>query len=898
LESGGEEVTLATGTRLGPYEVLSAIGAGGMGEVYRARDTRLNRDVALKVLPEIFSRDVQRMARFEREAKLLASLNHPNIAAIYGLEESGSTRALVMELVEGPTLAERIRSGSIPLDEALPIARQVADAVEYAHDNSVIHRDLKPANIKVKADGTVKVLDFGLAKAMSDDPAEGDMSNSPTLSMAATMQGVILGTAAYMSPEQAKGKSVDRRTDVWAFGAVLYELLTGKPAFPGEDITEVLASVVKSEPDWDALPTCTPSAIRTLLRRCLDKNLRHRLPHIADARITIEDVLSGVGPVAAVIAGPDKSRERLPWVAAALLLISTAALAVWVVVLRRQSVELQAIEFSVHPPGDGLFYAAANVVTVSPDGSKLALIASDSPSKPLQLWIRSLDSEVAQPLSGTENPSQPFWSPDSRFVAFYADGKLKKVAVTGGPVQTLTDTGGIRHGTWSREDVILYAPGDVTPAVIYRVSAAGGEATPVTELDASREEITHSWPYFLPDGDHFLYLAVAADSESDAVFVGSLSSAERKLLLNASSNVVYVPAGYLVFNREGTLMAQPFDASHLEMKGEAVPIAEDVQFNAANGRTAFTASENGVLAYRAGASAARTQLAWFDRSGKQISVLGDPAGYADVELSPDEKRVSVSVLDPGRGTRDIWIYDVARGLRTRFTFDTANELGSAWSPDNSRLVFTSARNGAHDDLYQKASNGSGTEEAVLEDNLTKLYLSWSPDGGSILYGTSTGTPQTGNDLWVLPLSGDRKPVPFLQTQFWERLGQFSPDGRWVAYASNESGRFEIYVAPFPGPGGKWQVSVAGGQQPRWRGDGSEVFYLAPGGTLMAAKASSQRESFQVGEVRPLFQAPVVRGRFQYDVTGDGQQFLMNTTAEQVVSTPVTVVVNWIAKLKK
>ena len=903
---------LTPGTKIGVYEVIGLIGKGGMGEVYRARDTRLSRDVALKVLPEIFARDSQRMARFEREAKLLASLNHPNIAAIYGLEESGPIRALVMELVEGPTLAERILSGPVPLDETLPIARQVADAVEYAHDHNVIHRDLKPANIKVKADGVVKVLDFGLAKALADEPAAEDIGNSPTLSMAATRQGMILGTAAYMSPEQAKGKVVDRRADVWAFGAVLYEMLTGKQAFQGEDLTETLAAVVMKDPALDALPASTPPAIRTLLHRCLEKNLRRRLGHISEGRILIEDVLSGAVPTAAeAVPAVKKSRERLAWSVAAVLLIALLAAGAFTY-FRPAPQAAEAVRFLVSPPDAWNFQRLVDPTGVSPvpmavstDGRRMAFVATATDGNAL-LWIRSFDTLAAQALAGTEGASSPFWSPDSRSLGFFAGGTLKKIDIAGGPPITLCDAPSSRGGSWSRDGIIVFNPANVV--ALQKVSAAGGTPTAATVL--GQGENAHRRPFFLPDGRHFLYTASRANREL-SIYVGSLDSADRKLLLAADSNNAVYSQGHLLFLRETTLMAQPFDPQRLELTGEAFPIAEQIQTSpTAPPNGFFSASENGVLAYQTGTGASGSQLAWFDRSGKQMGTLGDAAPYGDLELAVDGRRASVSIR-VGSVARDIWLYNVERGLRTRFTFDPANEFASVWSPDGSRVIFNSIRKGTMD-LYQKPSSGAGAEELLLEDKLSKFPLSWSPDGRSILF-RSTGGP-TADDLFILPLSADssagslrgsgqaeqgRKPVPFMATQFGETSGQFSPDGRWIAYRSNESGRFEVYVAPFPGPGGKWQVSTAGGDLPRWRRDGSEIFFLSLDNRLMAAAVNGRGSDFQVGAVKPLFQTRAVLGlRYPYGVSPDGQRFLFNTQPEQSVSAPITVVLNWTASLPK
>ncbi len=894
-------MTIAAGTRLGPYEVVAQIGAGGMGEVYRAHDTKLARDVAIKVLPANFVNDPERLSRFQREARMLAALNHPNIATIYGLEQSGGVTCLVMELVPGETLAERVKAGPLPIEEALKIAAQIAEALEAAHEKSIIHRDLKPANVKVTPEGKVKVLDFGLAKAFAGDAPNEDIGNSPTLSRAATMQGVVLGTAAYMSPEQARGKSVDKRTDIWAFGCVLYELIAGTQAFDGEDITEILAAVVKSEPDWNRLPESTPHSIRMLLRRCLRKDKALRLRDAGDARIEIHEALATTGPAEPVAAQRQNplGNIRAAWSVAVVAIIAAALGWGTLAYLRHAPESAQPVRFFVPPPGTGRLATTAltasgatvSPLAVSPDGSRIAIVAMGADGKS-QLWVRSLDTLVAQSLAGTEGAFQPFWSPDSRFIGFFAGGKLKKIEVSGGPPITLCDAPDPRAGTWNQDGVIVFAPTSI--AALQRVSAAGGVPAAATTL--AHDEAVHMRPFFLPDGQHFLYRPSTGPGGGPA-YVGSLNSFERKFVLNAdSSNVVY-SQGYLLFLRESTLMAQPFDAQRLVLTGDALPIAESVRDSGTiNPSGIFSVSQNGVLVYQTGAAMAGDQLLWFDRTGKQTGELGDPALYSDLELSPDGKRASISIADQAGKGRDIWFYDVARGLRSRFTFGPEAAVTSIWSPDGSRIVFNLNRKG-HLDLYQKSSSGAGTEEVLLEDNLEKYPTSWSPDGRSILYRTSS--PQTRAELFVLPLSGDRKPVPFLNTKFDEGFGQFSPNGRWVAYRSNESGRNEVYVAPFPGPGGKWQISTAGGDRPRWRRDGSEIFYLAPDNKLMAAAVNDKGANFEVGAVKPLFEARFVTGgRNQYAVSADGQRFLINTTPEQEASAPITVVLNWTAGLKK
>ncbi|MBI3666286.1 MAG: serine/threonine-protein kinase [Acidobacteria bacterium] len=897
-------MSLSAGTRLGPYEILAPLGAGGMGEVYRARDTRLGRDVALKVLPDLFSGDAERMARFSREAQLLASLNHPNIAILHGLEESGGVRALVMELVEGPTLAERIREGPIAIDEALPIGKQIAEALEAAHEKGIIHRDLKPANIKIKRDGAVKVLDFGLAKALECEASQADASHSPTISLGPTRAGVILGTAAYMSPEQAKGKSVDRRADIWAFGVVLYEMLAGKQIYSGETAPETLASVMKDEPNWNALPANTPAAIRKLLRRLRD---------IGEARITIEEAISGEGAEEAAVlpAAPTDRPGGLSYlVAIAVLLATTLALAF--IHFREAPIEQAAMRFTVSPPEKATF---ADPFAISPDGRRLALVVN-APGGNQSIWIRRLDSLDAQPLPGTEGANHPFWSPDSRFIGFFAQGKLKKIEASSGPALTLCDASAGLRGTWSRDGVIVFP--DAT-GVLHRVSAEGGASTPITTLDQSRQEDGHVWPHFLPDGRHFLYYAAsAANRQNEHIYAGSLDSKDRRRLVASNWMPAYAPAGdgrggYLLFVREGTLMAQRFNPDRLELSGEPFPVVERVTDPDPNSTAFYSVSANGVLAHWT-SGATNAQLVWFDRGGKRLGTVGAP-GDAIPSLSPDQKRVAVQ-RGPSANT-DIWLLDLARSTASRFTFDPAVDEAPIWSPDGSRIVFDSNRDSNVANLYQKASSGVGNEELLLKSGESKYPCDWSSDGRFIVY--TSFNAKTGYDLWVLPMEGDRKPFPFLQTQFFEGDGRFSPDGQWMAYLSNESGRMEVYVQPFnprpggpaegapSGPGGKWQVSTAGGWWPSWRRDGKELFYIAPpfsaDGKLMAvdvkAVATKSRAAFEAGVPKALFDTRIPNIPIPpYAAAPDGRRFLVNTTAGEEKARSLTVAINWQAGLKR
>ena len=882
-----------------------------MGEVYRAHDSKLGRDVAIKVLPDAFARDTERMARFQREAKVLASLNHPNIATIYGLEDSGATHALVMELVEGPTLADRIQSGPMSIGEALPIAKQICEALEYAHERGIVHRDLKPANVKVTSNDAVKILDFGLAKAIEGDPSSIDIANSPTISRMATQAGVLLGTAAYMSPEQAKGKSVDRRADIWAFGCVLYEMLTGKMAFPGESVTDILAAVIRAEPDWSELPAATPARVRVLLQRCLQKDPKQRLQAIGDARISLDEVLAGSPEPSSAAATPVSTppwRRALPWIAAGALAV-VAAFFAFSNFREKPAAPADMVRFTTPLPEKT---TAPPIVpfALSPDGRQLAF-GTNGPDGVLRLWIRSLDSLEARPLTGSEMSSVSlfFWSPDSRYIAFRDGGELKKIDVSGGPAQVLCDVKGpVIGGAWRRDGMILF--GNVN-AGLMKVSESGGVASPVTTLDASRKEILHGFPTFLPDGRHFIYWRVSATPGSSGVYIGSLDAnpAEQSLkqLVATTYGPAYVPfsgggSGQLLFMRDRTLLAQPFDARRLEVTGEPVPLAERV--GAFQGYGYFSASTNGVLVYRSDAGGV-SQLTWFDSQGNNLGKAVEPAGYDTVSLSPDGTRAVVSRSDdPSKPSLEtLWLVDFSRGTSTRFTFGSSSAALGTWSPDGSKIIFGSNAGGAYD-LYEKLASGVTGEQLLLKSGDDKWPTSWSRDGRFLFY-QSSGRSVTKGDLWVLPLEGDRKPFSFQSSGFNSDDGQFSPDGRWVAYVSDESGRNEVYVRTFSpatattgsDTGGKWLISTAGGTEPRWRGDGKELYYLAPDNMMMAVEISAN-PAFSAGVPKALFQAPRYPSFISenhWDVTRDGKRFLF---AAQSTQAPFTVVLNWQAGLKK
>ncbi|MDE3179081.1 MAG: serine/threonine-protein kinase [Acidobacteriota bacterium] len=918
------------GTTVAHYRILEKIGVGGMGVVYRAHDSKLNRDVALKVLPEAVAHDAYRMARFEREAQVLASLNHPNVAAIYGLEESSGISALVMELVEGPTLAERLvvgqgpQSGSaarqkshrrdgahgvpLQLEEALPIAKQIAEALEYAHEHGIIHRDLKPANIKITPDGTVKVLDFGLAKLARgtgvlpvDHEQDARATAMPTASLdpeSLTTPGMIMGTAAYMSSEQARGKAVDRRADIWAFGCVLYETLAGKQAFAGDTFSDTLAAVLTKDPDWSALPAATSAPIQRLIRRCLVKDPKQRLQAIGDARITIEETLSGAPqdwsapPLVAAPVSDRVWRRALPWAPAVVFLLAAIALAAayW----RTIHAPPSAIISEVLPPAKSAFVVNTQseaAPQLSPDGRRLVFLANGPQGKPL-LWVRSLDSTEGRPLEGTENADTPFWSPDGRYVGFIAGGKLKKIAVSGGSPVDLCDAHIGRGGSWSPDGTILFAPDTYTP--LYRVPAGGGQPLPVTTLDRARRETGHRWPQFLPDNRHFLYYAVSPSADSSGTYVGSLDGGKPKLLLRGDSNALYTSPGYLLYLRGGTLMAQQFDPGRLKLSGDPIAIAPPGSGGGliAAGRAVVTASRNGILAFGSGLGAAGWQMQWFERNGKPAGSLGDAKLFDAPRLSPDGKELAAQVGSA------IWVFNLARGVRARLTFDRSTDTGPVWSPDGSKIAFSSMRGGPYQ-IYEKAANGTGTAQRLLKDNAPEWVDSWSPDGRYIAYERLDPRGETGWGIWMLPLFGDKKPFPFIQGPFNDREASYSPDGKWLAYASDESGRWEVYVVAFPQGNGKRQVSAGGGLLPRWRRDGKELFYLS-GNELMAAGIQEKEGSLEIASPQALFTASVAPGVewWPYDVAADGKKFIVVSQMTQSSPAPLTLVVNWPALLKK
>jgi Tol biopolymer transport system component/tRNA A-37 threonylcarbamoyl transferase component Bud32 len=870
-------MSLSPGARIGVYDITAQIGEGGMGKVYRARDTKLNRDVALKVLLADVANDPERLARFQREAQVLASLNHPHIGAIHGLEESGGITALVMELVDGEDLSQRIARGAIPIDEALQIARQIAEALEAAHEQGIIHRDLKPANIKVRRDGTVKVLDFGLAKAVEQRSGTRDQGpgnavlNSPTItSPAMTQAGMILGTAAYMSPEQARGRPVDRRADIWAFGCVLFEMVSGVKPFDGEDVTEILGAIVKTEPEWSRVPATTPAYVTALLRRCLEKDVRKRLPHIGVARQDLEAPAPAIGP-----STPRRhAASPVLWVATGFM---TAALGFAWLPRETPATSAAAMVSSIELPAH-LTRLAGQSFAISPDGTRIAFVAPDAAGRDV-VWVRSLASDEAQPLNGTEFANGPFWSPDSRHIAFAAQGRLKRIDASGGTPITLAENAGGSSGAWSDDDVILYT--STAPRQIMRVSAKGGAAT-----------TTHAelyFPSFLPGGKRFLYL------RARNLYVRPTAGGAEQLLLEHAGTAV-VASGHLIFARESTLFAQPIDVERLSLSGEPFPLAENLEINTGSGAAAFAVSNTGVLVYQTIRSP-MSRLVWIDQEGRQTAIPGEPARYSEFSLSPDGSRVAAAIWNDAT-ERDIWLIDARRGVRTRLTSGPDDDSDPVISPDGASIVHHSRR------IATKAlvvrSLDARSLSRVVEDGFNKYPHQWSADGRWLLY--STMSVATALDLWVAPAATGQKPSAVMQSAASEMLGEWSPSGGLLAYQSNESGSTEVYVTRYPRGGERWRVSAAGGTNPHWSRNGQELLFLG-NTSLMRVSVRDTGKSVELDNAAAVVEQPyrmqVARNLSSnvYSVSPDGQRFLFGVPLDDS-PTPLKLVVNWPQRLRR
>ena len=899
---------MTIGTKLGRYRITGKLGEGGMGQVFRADDERLHRQVAIKVLPPEMARDPERLARMEREAQTLAQLEHPNVAAIYGLEEAtpdgepAPVRFLVMQLVEGETLGTRIDAGRVPLQETLQIGLQIARALEAAHDKGIVHRDLKPANIVLSSDGKVKLLDFGLAKAYAGDSSGSSpsISSSPT-AMEATKAGMILGTAGYMSPEQARGKEIDRRTDVWAFGCVLYEMLTGQRLFHGETVTDVLGAIIHREPDWEALPKETPRPIRTLLRRCLRKDVSRRMQAIGDARVAIEEYLEnpGAGEAVPQVLAPAATWTRfVPWALFAAAAIAAIAFAL---TGRGTPPAAQVSRFNVEIGDDPVFGGQGSSIAVSADGSRVAIVQDTADGR--RLSVRAIDQLAGTVLAEEGNPYNPFFSPDGQWIGYVTTTALRKVPASGGTALTLAEINRGRGATWTSDDTIILAPSPTSG--LSRVPAAGGELTPLTTLDEKRGEVTHRWPQYLPGHDAVIFTAHTASGGFDSASIEALNlkTGERKTVYRGGSYGRYIPTGHLLFVNRDTIFAVPFDANRLEVTGSPAPVAQGVSYSSGEGGAQFDVSANGLFVFRSGSSAAPVYPAlWVDARGESTPLWEGERSYAEPHISPDGTKVAFMVYADNNW--DVWVYDRVRQVSTRLTFDDGLDGPPVWSPDSRYIAYSSNREGEIN-IYRKRADGSGEPDRITESKDSQYVSNWSNDGKYLLF-----SPQVnGTDLWTVPLDGDRKPELFLSTEFVENEGAFSPDGRWIAYQSNESGRLEIYVRPFRGAGGKWQVSEGGGGYPRWAGDGRQLFFRGEEG-VMAVPITVSGDSLEVGRARRVLQGNFRGGVggfgvggltvADYDVSRDGSHFVMFPLDVKAAGRAehLTFVLNWFGELER
>lgn len=919
-------MALRAGSKLGPYEILEPIGHGGMGEVYRARDPKLKRDVAVKVLPADFAEDAERMKRFEREAQVLASLNHPHIASIYGLENPQPERsaqrsgvaerevvgvgphdtkgchALILELVEGPTLADRIAEGPLSVEDALVIAKQIAEAVEYAHENGVIHRDLKPANVKLTPDGEVKVLDFGLAKALGDEETlSPDDSLSPTLTRA-TQAGVLLGTAGYMAPEQAKGKPIDKRADIWAFGVVLFELLTGKRLYSGETASETLALVMTQEPNWEQLPEDTPAHVRHLLRRCLTRDPKERLRDIGEARIALGRPVEESATVSVGAPASPRWRRALPWAVAGLFGI---ALAVFVPTSRTPQTPLR---LSAEIGADASLYMDYGpALALSPDGSILAFTATGADDGRSRVYLRSLDRVEATPLSGTEGAQDPFFSPDGQWIGFFADGKLKKIPSTGGAAVSLADAPNPAGGSWSEDGTIVFAS---RRQVLNRVSAGGGVTEPLTRLDEN--EIAHASPQILPGGDFVLFDAVGSGVNfNDAhIVLYSMRDGTRRIVHRGGYRPRYLASGYLLYVRESTLFAMPFDPSRPELAGTPFPVQSDVVSSSLGGTGQFALSDAGTLAYVAGEEVDmdRGYLDWLHRDGTRERLRSEPGDYLDLEFSPDGTRLALTLEQQ---YLEVWIYDWTRDTMSRLTFQESDTGWPLWSPDGRRIVFSSdignSGSGSHD-LYWTRADGSGDVERLVQSSQSQVAFSWHPNGELLAY-EHGGLNSAGSDVLLLPIEGDEssgwtvgEPMPVLDdASYRERQPAFSYDGQWLAYTSDESGRFEVYVRPFPDVSAKWPISTDGGTYPTWSRTRSELFFFHPSGRIMVASYTVVDGEFRAGKPEVWSEAArlnFARNSRDYALHPDGDRFAVFVPQYDVETNHVTFIFNFFDELER
>ena len=883
-------MALTSGTKLGPYEVVMPLGAGGMGEVYRARDTRLDRAVAIKILPAHLAGSDEARQRFDREARAISSLSHPNICHLYDVGEQQNISYLVMEYLEGETLADRLHRGPLPLEQVLKVGTEICQGLEKAHRSGVVHRDLKPGNIMLTKSGA-KLMDFGLAKpAIAAAGASPSQVSQPTMSQPLTVEGEVVGTFQYMAPEQLEGKEADARSDIFAFGAVLYEMITGKRAFEGKTTASTIAAILAAEPKpISTIQPMLPPSLERVVKSCLAKDPDERLQTAHDAGLEltwISESGSQTGAPARAVAGR-RNWDRAGWLLAALflLLLIAGSVAWWVGSHRPQ----RAMYFNSQVP------FPANDLALSPDGQSLALVAYSDQANKNMIWRYEVGSRQATTVQGTEDASHPFWSPDSRSVAFFAQGKLKKVDVfSGTSAQALCDAPHGRGGTWNRDGVILFSPEVFTG--LERVSSAGGTPVEVTKPDASRFESSHRWPVFLPDQRHFLYLAAnfSGRFEKNMIYVGALDSDEKRPIVSASSNAAYAEPGYLLYARDNSLMAQRFDPGNYTVSGDPFTISDGVQYFPQTDLAVFDVAGKEILAVQTGKGAAKSQLTWFDRNGRQLGAVGQAAPVSNPGLSPDGRRVAIDQTDGDGRLQNVWIHELASNAFTRLTFSPGLNQDPVWSSDGKRIAYTGSQK-LNFTLYEKNADGSGSEHEIADLGVPQEGpWDWSRDGKYLLIRKNT-------EVWYMALS-DRQPKSFLQGPGIVRNAQFSPDGRWVAYSSNETGSWEVYVSAFPNPVSKWQVSRGGGEEPRWRRDGKELFYLSRDGK-MTAVAIRTGANFEAGPPAALFQThrrqPVsAMDFFSYDVSADGQKFLINTKLDEPNAAPLSIILNWASEMKR
>jgi eukaryotic-like serine/threonine-protein kinase len=878
-------MTVTVGTKLGPYQIQSAIGAGGMGEVFRAHDSRLGRDVAIKVLPAHLAATPDARARFDREARAISALNHPNICTLHDVGSDNGVDYLVMELLEGESLAARLTRGAMPMEDVLRYGTQIAEALERAHRQGVIHRDLKPGNIMLTKSGA-KLLDFGLARASVLGP-NSDLTSSPTMTQPLTAEGSIVGTFQYMSPEQLEGREADARSDIFALGAVLYEMATGQKAFVGKSQASLIGSIMKEEPrPVSVVQPMVPPSLDRVVKTCLAKDPDRRYQNAHDVKLQLEWVAEAGSQAGVPAPLAARRRTQETWTRAVALVSTLAVILLATGYFLKQPVPPKVLRFEITPPSMVQFMDAPRI---SPDGKTLAYSATDSTGA-TRLWVRPMNGMSARPLAGTEGTTRPFWSPDSRFLGFFAGGKLKRVEISGAPPVVICDAPSGADGSWGTKDIILFDGRDRDP--IHRVSAAGGVATPAVTGDSLNGMNVAGWPEFLPDGEHFLFLGFGATSSS--LKVGKLGSDKFIDLGPCESLVDYAPPGYVVFSRGGTLVAQPFSPTAHKFQGEPIPIAEEVSTDVV-GTSDFSVSQDGVLVFST-RQAQIGQLIRVDREGRDLGPVTTNPGVLLPWLSPDERKVAVRIVDEKSGTRDIWIVDLIRGVTSRLTFEPGNENFPVWSADGTKILYYAGGNDGG--LHMKNSSGAGGKELLLASARELVPTCWSRDGGLIFYALTSET--TGRDVWALPLNGDRKPYAVLDGPFDQDHALLSPDGKWLAYLSDESGREEIYVESFPDRSGKWQISTAGGQDPRWRADSRELYYLSPDMQMMAVPIQTQ-PTFEAGVPLRLFNARALLPtgiRNHYDVSADGKRFYIVAPAGKDALPTTNVVVNWNQELKR